>query len=64
VGDLVLKWDRANEPKVKHSKFENLWLGIFQLAEKIGVGTYRLQNMRGESNTLPVNGQAVKQYFH
>jgi hypothetical protein len=21
VGDLVLKWDRANEPKGKHSKF-------------------------------------------
>jgi hypothetical protein len=29
VGDLVLKWDRENEPKGKHSKFENLWLGPF-----------------------------------
>jgi hypothetical protein len=24
VGDLVLKWDRENEPKGKHSKFQNM----------------------------------------
>ena len=24
VGDLVLKWERENEPKGKHSKFQNL----------------------------------------
>ena len=35
VGDLVLKWDKANEPKDKHSKFHNLWLGPFQVAKKI-----------------------------
>jgi hypothetical protein len=29
VGDLVLKWDRANEPKGKYSKFQNLWLEPF-----------------------------------
>jgi hypothetical protein len=29
VGDLVLKWDRANELKGKHSKFQNLWLKHF-----------------------------------
>jgi hypothetical protein len=56
VGDLVLKWDRANDPKGKHSKFQNLWLGPFQVAEKIGLGTYQLQNLRGESDALPVNG--------
>jgi hypothetical protein len=47
VGDLVLKWDIANEPKGKHSEFHNLWLGPFQVAEKIVLGTYRLQNPRG-----------------
>jgi hypothetical protein len=47
VGDLVLKWDRENKPKGKHSKFQNLWLRPLQVSEKIGVGTYRLQNMRG-----------------
>ena len=63
VGDLVLKWDIANKPKGKHSKFQNLWLGPLQVAEKIGVGNYRLQSLKGEPNALPVNGQALKQYF-
>jgi hypothetical protein len=63
IGDLVLKWDRANEPKGKHSKFQNLCLGPFQVAEKIGIGTYQLQNPKGEPDALSVNGQALKQYF-
>jgi hypothetical protein len=58
LGDLVLKWDRANEPKGKYYKFQNLWFIPFQVAEKIGLGTYRLQNLRGELDALPVNGQA------
>jgi hypothetical protein len=29
VGDLVLKWDRENEPKGKHSKFHNMCLKPF-----------------------------------
>jgi hypothetical protein len=64
VRDLDLKWDRANEPKGKHSKFQNLWLRPFQVAEKIGPDTYRLHNLRREPEALPVNGQALKQYFH
>jgi hypothetical protein len=63
VGDLVLKLDRENEPKEKHSKFQNLRLGPFQVAEKIGADTYQLQNLKEEPNALPVNGQALKQYF-
>jgi hypothetical protein len=60
VGDLVLKWDRANESKGKHSKFQNLWLEPFQVAKNIEVGMYRLHNPRGEPSTLPVNVQALK----
>jgi hypothetical protein len=63
VGDLVLKWDRENAPKGTYSKFQNLWLRPFQVFEKIGAGAYRLQNMRGKPDALPVNGQALKQYF-
>jgi hypothetical protein len=63
VGDLVLKWDRENETKGKHSKFQNLWLRPLQVAEKLGAGTYQLQNLRGELDALLVNGQALKQYF-
>jgi hypothetical protein len=64
VGDLVLKWDRENELKGKNSKFHNLWLVPFQVAKKIGVGTYWLLNLRGEPDALMVNGQALKLFFH
>jgi hypothetical protein len=47
VGDLVLKWDRENETKGKHSKFQNLWLRTFQVADNIGLGMYQLHKMRG-----------------
>jgi hypothetical protein len=36
---------------------------LSQVAEKIGAGTYRLQNLRGEPDALPVNGQALKRYL-
>jgi hypothetical protein len=35
VGDLVLKWDKAHEEKGKHTKFQKLWLGPFQVAKKL-----------------------------
>lgn len=45
VGELVLKWDKLNEPKGKHSKFQHLRLGPFQVEEKIGQGTYKLKTL-------------------
>jgi len=36
VGDLVLKWDKINKPKGKHSKFQSPWLVPFQIVENIG----------------------------
>jgi hypothetical protein len=63
LGYLILKWDRSNEPKGKHYKFQNLWLGPFQITRNIGVGNYQLQNVRGETDAHPVNGQDLKQYF-
>jgi hypothetical protein len=59
VGDLVLKWDKENDPKGKHSKFQNLWLKPFQVAEKIEAGTYKFHNLRGKSETLLVNGHTL-----
>ena len=63
VGELVLKWDVLSEPKGKHAKFQHLWLGPFQVEEKIGQGTYRLKTLQGEIEKLPVNGQHLKRYF-
>jgi len=63
VGELVLKWDKLSEPKGKHTKFQHLWLGPFQVEEKIGQGTYRLKTLQVETKKLPVNGQHLKRYF-
>jgi hypothetical protein len=62
-GDLVLKWDKANEMKGKHTKFHKLWLGPYQIHEKIGSGTFRLKTLEGDMEELPVNGQMLKIYF-
>lgn len=29
VCDLILRWDKANEEKGKHTKFQALWIGSF-----------------------------------
>jgi hypothetical protein len=49
-----------SEPKGKHTMFQQLWLGPFQAVEKIGVNTYRLQDMQGCLDILPVNNQILK----
>jgi len=36
VGDLVLIWNTNHEEKGKHAKLQQLWLGPFQIVEKIG----------------------------
>ena len=42
LGDLVLKWDKAHEDKGKHTKFQRVWLGPFQIVEIIGPSTFML----------------------
>jgi hypothetical protein len=41
-GDWVLKWDSGNEDKGKHGKFDNLWLGLFKIADYHGRNSYLL----------------------
>jgi len=31
LGDLILKWDARRVEKDKHAKFDNLWMGPFQI---------------------------------
>ena len=59
-----MKWDIINELKDKHVNFQQLWLVPFQIIEKIGVGTYRLKDLEGDRNPLPINGQILKGYFN
>lgn len=63
VGELVLKWDKLNETKGKHTKFQHLLLGMFQIEEKIGQGTYKLKILQGEIEKLLVNDQNLKRYL-
>jgi hypothetical protein len=60
VGHLVLKWDKSNEHQRKHTKFQQLYLGPFQIQERIGYGNFRLITLEGEIKELPVNGQILK----
>ena len=63
IGELVLKWDKAHEEKGKHTKFQRLWLGPFQIIDKVGLSTFLLQDLSGKKDSLPVNGQILKNYF-
>ena len=63
VGDLVLKWDCLQDEKGKHTKFHQLWIGPFHIAEKLGPSTYKLQDLQGWEENLPVNGLVLKPYF-
>eukprot|EP00253_Pinus_taeda_P031025 PITA_31025 len=64
VGDLVLKWDKAHEDKGKHTKFQKMWLGPFQICEKIGHSTFMLQDLSGLKDSLPINGLVLKKIFN
>ena len=64
VGDLVLKWDKAHEDKGKHTKFQKMWLGPFQINEKIGHSMLILQDLSGKRDFLPVNGLILKKFFN
>eukprot|EP00253_Pinus_taeda_P023933 PITA_23933 len=64
VSDLVLKWDKAHEDKGKHTKFQKMWLGPFQICEKIGHSTFMLQDLSGLRDSLPVNGLILKKFFN
>ena len=63
VGDLVLKWDKLNESKAKHSKFQNLWLGPFPIDQKLGPSTFKLRTLEGKIEPLYINGQVLKPFF-
>ena len=54
VGDFVLKWDHLHDEKGKHTKFQQLWIGSY---------TYKLQDLQGWEENLPVNGLVLKLYF-
>ena len=63
VGDLVLKWDYPHDEKGKHTKFQHLWVGPYQIAGKLGPSSYKLQYLQAREESIHVNGLVLKQYF-
>ena len=62
-GDLVLKWDHPHYENGKHTKFQHLSVSPFQISEKLGPSTYKLQDLQGWEDNLHVNGLVLKPYF-
>jgi len=60
---MVLTWEKGSEAKGKHSKFQNLCLGPYEIADKISEATYRLQSLHGDLENLHVNAFILKRYF-
>eukprot|EP00253_Pinus_taeda_P009500 PITA_09500 len=63
VGDIVLKWHWAHEDKGKHTKFQALWVGPFEIVENIGHHTFKLQTLGRQVEPLPVNDHDLRRYF-
>jgi hypothetical protein len=45
--------NKFREEKGKHTEFQHLWLGPFQIAKKLGPSTYILQSFNGEVEKYP-----------
>lgn len=61
--DLVLYWDKPQERKGDHEKFDCLWKGPYQIAKILGENAFRLKTLTGDDIPLPVNGQFLKHHF-
>ena len=58
-----MKWDNPRAEKGKHTKFQHLWIGPYLVTEKLGPATYKLQDLQGLKESLPINGLCLKHYF-
>ena len=63
TGYLVLRWDTRRDEKGKHGKFNPLWYGPYKIVEVRSNNTFILENLDGETDQLPMNGQYLKHYF-
>ena len=63
MSDIVLRWDACRDEKVKHGKFDNLWLGPFKIIIFLGNNTFVLHDLDGDEVACPINGKFLK-HFH
>ena len=60
LGDEVMLWDKWNEKKGSHNKFESLWKVPFKVFEVSGPNVVRLSYLDGEILPYTYNGQNQK----
>ena len=51
VGDLVLKWDHTHDEKGKHTKFQQLWVGLLKLQPSLAPQHTICKTYRGGKRT-------------
>jgi hypothetical protein len=61
---LILKLDSKREEKGKHGKFENLYLGPFQIVAIQDNNTYELVQLDDGMFGIPINGKFLKHILH
>ena len=59
----MLLWDKRREKPGKHGKFDSLWMGPYIIHDVAGDNSFYLNDMDGEKQSLPVNGQILKLFF-
>ena len=47
IGENFLKWDSRRKEKVKHGKFDNLWLGLYSIHSIASNNAFFLQELDG-----------------
>jgi hypothetical protein len=58
-GDFVLMWDKRREKPGMHKKFDSLWLGPYQIKERIGTDSFYLATTDGRRMPFLVNGSIL-----
>ena len=52
VGYMVLKWDHPHDEKGKHTRFQQLWVGPFQIAAKAWLLNLQIARLTGVGREL------------
>lgn len=52
--DLVLMWDKHREKPGKHSKFDSLLRGPYQVTSVVGTSSFHLSHLDWEKQPLPI----------
>jgi hypothetical protein len=63
VGDIFLKWDKPHEGKGEHTKFQNLFLGPFLIAEKLRPQFFLPTEFRGRARHLSSEWPSSQEAF-